>query len=75
MEESESAMKLANHLRRFRFEHNEMSQQQLANAVGVTRQTIFSIEKNKFVPSTLLALKLAQVFQTTVEQIFYITEE
>jgi putative transcriptional regulator len=68
-------MKLANHLRRFRFEHDEMSQQQLADAVGVTRQTIFSIEKNKFVPSTLLALKLARVFHTTVEQIFYITEE
>jgi len=68
-------MKLANHLRRFRFEHDEMSQQQLATAVDVTRQTIFSIEKNKFVPSTLLALKLARVFQTTVEQIFYITEE
>ncbi len=68
-------MKLANTLRRCRFDHNEISQQDLANAVGVTRLTIHSIEKGKFVPSTLLALKLAQFFGKRVEEIFYLTEE
>jgi putative transcriptional regulator len=56
-------MKLGNNLRRCRFDNNEMSQQDLADAVGVTRQTIFSIEKGKFVPSTLLALKIARFFK------------
>ena len=44
-------MKLGNNIRRCRFDNDEMSQQDLADAVGVTRQTIFSIEKGKFVPS------------------------
>ncbi len=67
-------MKLGNNLRRCRFDQNEMSQQQLADAVGVTRQTIFSIEKNRFVPSTLLAIKIARYFNKTVEDIFYIID-
>lgn len=68
-------MKLGNHLRRCRFEHNEISQQALANEVGVTRLTIHSIEKAKFVPSTLLAFKLARFFGKNVEEVFYIIEE
>jgi putative transcriptional regulator len=68
-------MKLATTLRRCRFDHQEMSQQQLADAVGVTRQTISSIEKSKFVPSALLALKIARYFGKTVEEIFSIEEE
>ena len=68
-------MKLANNIRRCRFDNDEMSQQELADAVGVTRQTIFSIEKNKFVPSALLALKIARFFNKPVEEIFFITEE
>ena len=68
-------MKLGNHLRRCRFDNNEMSQQDLADAVGVTRQTIFSIEKSKFVPSTLLALKIASFFKKSVEDIFFIIED
>ena len=68
-------MKLGNHLRRFRFEHDEITQQALANEVGVTRLTIHSIEKGKFVPSTLLALKLARFFGKSVEDIFYIIIE
>ena len=50
-----------------------MSQQELANAVGVTRLTIHSIEKGKFVPSTMIALKLAKFFKTKVEKLFYLT--
>jgi len=68
-------MKLCNNLRRYRFDNNEMSQQDLADAVGVTRQTIFSIEKGKFVPSTLLALKIARFFKKSVEDIFFIIED
>ena len=67
-------MRLGNNIRRCRFDHDEMTQQQLAEAVGVTRQTIFSIEKGKFVPSTLLALKIAKLFDKKVDDIFYIIE-
>ncbi len=68
-------MKLANNLRKYRFEHDEMTQQDLANAVGVTRLTIHSVETGKFVPSTLLALKIARYFGTRIEDIFYIDDE
>jgi putative transcriptional regulator len=68
-------VKLGNHLKRCRFDHDDMSQEALAKVVGVTRQTILSIEKGKFVPSTLLALKIARFFDKPVEAIFYITEE
>jgi putative transcriptional regulator len=68
-------LKLQNHLRRCRFEHGEISQQALANAVGVTRLTIHSIETGKFVPSTLLAFKLARFFGKNVEELFYITDD
>ena len=68
-------LKLGNNLRRCRFDHDEISQQALANAVGVTRLTIHSIEKGKFVPSTLLALKLARFLGKSLEDIFYIIDE
>ena len=67
-------MKLGNHIRRYRFETGDISQETLANEVGVTRQTIHSIEKNKFIPSTLLAFKIARFFNCKVEDIFYITD-
>jgi putative transcriptional regulator len=51
-------LKLGNSLKRCRFDFNDMTQEELAQAVGVTRQTIISIEKGRFVPSPLLALKL-----------------
>ena len=65
-------MKLNNNLRKCRFDKDEISQESLANAIGVTRQTIISIEKKRFIPSTLLALKLAKFFQKPVEDIFFI---
>lgn len=65
-------MKLGNNVRRFRFDNNEMSQQELADHVGVTRMTIYSIEKGKYIPSTLIALKMAQLFKVSVEELFYI---
>jgi putative transcriptional regulator len=68
-------MELENNLRRCRFEAGEMTQQELADAVGVTRQTIIAIEKGKFYPTTLLAIKISRVFGKTVEDIFTIAEE
>ena len=68
-------MKLGNHVRKYRFEHHEMTQQELANAVGVTRLTIHSIETGKFVPSTLLAFKLARFFKKDVEEIFFLIDD
>lgn len=68
-------MKLGNNVRKCRFEHDEMTQQELANEVGVTRLTIHSIETGKFMPSTLLALKIAAFFGKTVEEIFFIGKD
>ena len=52
-----------------------MTQQQLAEAVGVSRQTVNAIESGKFVPSTLLALKIARLFGKSVEELFSLDEE
>ena len=52
-----------------------MTQQELANEVGVTRLTIHSIETGKFMPSTLLSLKIAAFFGKTVEEIFFIEKD
>jgi len=71
----ENKQRLKNNLRRCRFEHNEISQQELANQVGVTRLTIHSIENGKFNPSVLLALKIAAFFNKPVEKIFYMGDQ
>lgn len=68
-------MELGNHLKKLRFEHGQISQQALANAVGVTRLTIHSIENGKFNPSTLLALKIARYFGVELEEVFFIQED
>jgi putative transcriptional regulator len=47
-----------------------ITQQDLADKVGVSRQTINSIESEKYVPSTLLAIKISEIFKTTVNEIF-----
>lgn len=52
-----------------------MTQQQLAEAIGVSRQTINAIESSKFVPSTVLALKMARLFDKNVEEIFQLDDE
>jgi putative transcriptional regulator len=67
-------MVLGNHLKRRRFDRDDMSQEELARAVGVTRQTIIAIEKARFVPSTLLALRLARFFNCRVDDLFFIVE-
>jgi putative transcriptional regulator len=66
---------LHNKIRRFRFEAGEMTQQALADALGVSRQTIHSIEKGKFNPSVRLALQMARLFDTAVESLFSLEGE
>lgn len=53
--------------------HN-LTQAELAEKIGVSRQSINAIEKNKYVPSTILALKIARLFEVTVEDIFTLEE-
>jgi len=68
-------MAIRNHLRRFRFEAGDLTQQDLADRVGVTRQTVLSIEKGHHVPSVELALRFAHALGTTVEQLFEVDDE
>lgn len=53
---------------------HSLTQQQLADKVGVSRQTINSIEAGRYVPSTVLSLKISEVFQTTVNELFLLEE-
>lgn len=52
-----------------------LTQEALANEIGVSRQTINSIEKNRYIPSTVLALKISKVFEKSVNEIFELEEE
>ncbi|MBD8067604.1 helix-turn-helix transcriptional regulator [Bacillus sp. PS06] len=67
-------MKLLNRVKELRAKHN-FTQTMLAEAVGVTRQTIVALEKGSYVPSLLLAMKIARTFHLTVEEIFYSEDE
>ena len=60
---------ITNRMKELRAQFN-MTQEDLAQKVGVTRQTIISIEKNEYVPSLLLGIKIARIFQLPVEEIF-----
>ena len=62
--------KINNHIRKLRFEQNEMTQQELADLCGCTRQTIIALEQEKYVPSLILAIKIARVFGKTVDDVF-----
>ncbi|MBE9914004.1 helix-turn-helix transcriptional regulator [Paenibacillus donghaensis] len=66
---------ISNHIRNLRFHHNEMTQQQLADKVGVTRQTIFAIEKGNYSPSLELAFRIARVFGKSIEEVFQYDDE
>jgi putative transcriptional regulator len=61
---------ISNQIRRLRFDHGEMTQQELADKVAVTRQTIIAIEAGKYAPSLPLAFRIARAFHTTVENVF-----
>jgi putative transcriptional regulator len=66
---------LTNQVRRLRFEHGQMTQQQLADKVGVTRQTIIAIEAGKYAPSLPLAFRIARTFGVSIEQVFQYDEQ
>ena len=62
--------RISNNIRKLRFFHDEMTQQQLAEKVGVTRQTIIAMEKERYSPSLELAFKIAHVFGVPLEEVF-----
>jgi putative transcriptional regulator len=62
--------RLSNNIRRLRFEAGEMTQQTLADRVGVTRQTIIATEQGRYAPSLPLAIKIARAFGKQVEEVF-----
>ena len=61
---------IANQVRRLRFEHDEMTQQELADLAHCTRQTIIALEQQKYVPSLALAFRIARAFGEPLESIF-----
>ena len=61
---------IRNHIRRLRFDRSEMTQQELAEKVGVTRQTVIAIEGDKYSPSLEVAFKIARVFGVPLEEVF-----
>ena len=61
---------IRNNVRRLRFDSGEMTQQELADRAGCTRQTIVALERGKYVPSLVLAFRIARVFDTSVEDVF-----
>ena len=65
---------IRNHIRRLRFEHGEMTQDDLAKQAGVTRHTIMALEAGKYFPSLLLAFRIARTFAVGVEQVFEYVE-
>ncbi|TVR25073.1 MAG: transcriptional regulator [Anaerolineaceae bacterium] len=65
---------ISNNIRRLRFEHDEMTQKELARRTGVTRQTIVAIENAKYAPSLELAFRIARVFGVSVEDVFTFEE-
>ncbi|KAA3657900.1 MAG: transcriptional regulator [Chloroflexi bacterium] len=62
--------RVSNIIRKLRFHNDEMTQQELAKKVGVTRQTIIAMEKGKYSPSLELAFRIALVFDTSIDEVF-----
>ena len=64
------ALPIANQIRRLRFEHGEMTQSELAEAIGMTRQTVAAIEAGKYSPSLEAAFRIAAVFGVRLDEVF-----
>jgi len=62
--------KIRNNIRKLRFNHDEMTQEQLADKAGVTRQTIIAIESSKYSPSLELAFRIALAFEVPLDEVF-----
>jgi len=67
--------RLSNQIRRLRLDNGQMTQQELADKVGVTRQTIIAIEAGRYAPSLPLAFRIAQTFGIPIEQVFQYDNE
>lgn len=65
---------IRNSIRQLRFAHGEMTQQALADRAGCTRQTIMMLEQERYVPSLVLAMRIARVFSATVDEVFTLEE-
>ena len=65
---------ISNRIRRLRFDHGEMTQEELAYRVGCTRQTIIAVEAGKYVPSLSLAFQIARVFWVSLDEVFQYEE-
>jgi putative transcriptional regulator len=65
---------IENSVRKLRFNNNEMTQQELADLVGISRQTVVAIEKYKYTPSLELAFKIALAFNKEIQEVFYISK-
>lgn len=65
-----SRCQISNNIRRLRFDRDEMTQQELAERIGMTRQTIVAIEKGKYSPSLECAFRIAKVFGEPLERVF-----
>lgn len=70
-----SELRIGNNLRQLRFGHDRMSQAELAQLVGVTRQTIVALETGRYTPSLELAMRLSTVFGVGVNDIFFWIDE
>ena len=68
-------MAIENEIRRLRFEANEMTQAELAQRIGMTRQTVIAIEQNKYAPSLEAAFKIADAFGVPLERVFRWTKD
>ncbi|HUU08089.1 MAG TPA: helix-turn-helix transcriptional regulator [Dehalococcoidales bacterium] len=66
--------KVKNRIRRLRFDNDEMTQEELANRAGCTRQTIIALEQGKYTPSISLAFQIARAFGVTLEEVFQYEE-
>lgn len=68
-------LNITNNIRRLRFENDEMTQKELAERVGVTRQTIIAIEKAKYAPSLELAILISRALGRALEEVFVVDSE
>jgi len=66
---------MKNNIRQLRLLNHQMTQQELANLIGVSRQTIITTEKGNYQPSVKLALKITKVFATKIENVFQLEED
>jgi putative transcriptional regulator len=67
--------RVTNRIRALRFEHDELTQAQLADALGVTRQTVIAIEQGRYSPSLEMAFQIARVFEVGLDDVFQYPEE